>query len=305
MPAIHASKEIIIEKPVSEVYAYVRDFETWPKWSPWLICEPETKLSFQKDAYSWEGKFVGAGMMRVADAKENRQIDYHLEFLKPWKSKAAVSMEFSELGDGTRVRWVMNSSLPWFMFFMKPMMECMIGMDYERGLRMLKERLETGTLRSALSYEARVTIPACDYIGIERICAMEDMERLMGEDFEKIGTIPEELIAQDEPVFTIYNAWKLSKGQASYIACCPVKTAPSQAPGGMMIGRRPACEAFTVDHKGSYNHLGNAWAAGMMRGQAKLFKQDKKVPPFEQYLNDPHETAEADLLTRVCLPRKD
>ena len=42
MPAIHAAKEILIEKTVSEVYAFVRDFEKWPEWSPWLVCDNET-----------------------------------------------------------------------------------------------------------------------------------------------------------------------------------------------------------------------------------------------------------------------
>lgn len=305
MPAIHVSKEIMVAKPLEVVFAYVRDFEKWPEWSPWLICEPETKLDFQQDFYSWEGKVVGAGNMKVAGVKGSERIDYKLEFLKPWKSKADVYMEFAQTAEGTRVKWVMDSSLPWFMFFLKSMMECMIGMDYQRGLRMLQERLETGDLKSKLSYDDRVTFPACDYIGIARTCTMSEIETKMKEDFEKLPSIPEAARDLDEPIFTIYNKWKLSKGEVSYVVCCPVKEIPTDMPQGMIVGKREVCEAFTVTHQGPYKHLGNAWSAGMMRAQAKLFKQNKKIYPFEQYVNDPDETPDVDLLTRVCLPRKD
>lgn len=305
MPAIYVSEETIINKPINEVYAYVRDFEKWPEWSPWLICEKETKLSFQKDSYSWEGKVVGAGEMSVASARENQQIDYKLEFLKPWKSKADVCIKFEPSGDGTKVKWIMDSSLPWFMFFMKGMMECMIGMDYQRGLCMLKERLETGRVLSDLSYDDRIAIPACNYIGIQRTCAMTDMERAMGEDFEKIAPMYAEKGDHNEPMFTIYSQWKPAKGLVNYTVCCPVEEIPTEEITGMIKGQRPATDVFAVTHKGPYSNLGNAWSAAMMRAQAKLFKQSKAFPPFEQYISNPEETSDAELLTRVCLPRKD
>jgi len=305
MPAIYVSEETVMAKPIAEVYAYVRDFEKWPEWSPWLICEPDTKLEFQPDSYSWDGDIVGAGKMSVTADHENERIDYHLEFLKPWKSEADVKIEFSESGEGTQVKWSMDSSLPWFMFFMKAMMECMIGMDYQRGLRMLKERLETGTILSELSYQERVSVSSCNYIGIERTCAMDDLERVMGGDFEKLAPIYAEKGDLEAPMFTIYNKWKLSKAKVSYVICCPVKELPASAPSGMVTGSRPVCETFVVKHKGSYSNLGNAWSAGMMRARAKVFKQSKKVFPIEQYISDPNETADADLLTQVCLPRKD
>ena len=35
----------------------------------------------------------------------------------------------------------MRGALPWFLFWMRPAMETFIGMDYERGLKMLKDWL--------------------------------------------------------------------------------------------------------------------------------------------------------------------
>ncbi|MGB0993195.1 MAG: SRPBCC family protein [Akkermansiaceae bacterium] len=297
------SKDCVIEKPIDEVFSYVRDFRNWPDWSPWLICERETKLTFGEDEYSWDGKVIGSGKMKVVKTDRNSKIDYALEFYQPWKSQADVTMEFSESGAGTKVCWTLVSKLPWFLFFLKGMMECMVGMDYKRGLTMLKERLETGKVSSELSFTERQEVAGCRYIGIERTCSMDDMERLMGDDFQKVVPVYMQHGDHCEPLFTVYNKWKMSKGEVSYIVCAPVQEIPADVPAGMVTGSRPACSTFAVTHTGAYHHLGNAWSAGMMRSRVKMFKQSKVFYPFEQYLNNPEETPEAELLTRVCLPR--
>jgi|GEM_PF-5785893 len=64
-------------------------------------------------------------------------------------------------------------------------------------------------------------------------------------------------------------------------------------------GTRAACSAFCVVHSGDYKHLGNAWAAGICRQQAKLFKTNKRVSPFEIYEKMGNGL---DCVTRVCFP---
>jgi hypothetical protein len=46
----------------------------------------------------------------------------------------------------------MDSKQPFFQFFLKGMMTSLIGMDYERGLRMLKDYVETGSVPSTLEF---------------------------------------------------------------------------------------------------------------------------------------------------------
>lgn len=307
MPAIHVEKETCIRKPLSEVFRYVRDFRNWPEWSPWLICEPGADLTFGEDSYSWKGRFVGEGSMTVSDISDQEGIEYDLKFLKPWKSVARVRMGFVESGGETHVRWTMDSKLPWFLFFMKPMMECMIGMDYERGLRMMKEKLETGTVLTGLEMIDRVTVAECSYVGIERECGMDEIETVMQKDFDKLMPIYQQSGDHAEPPFTIYQKWQMSKGRVRYVVAAPVTAVPEGLVSGFITGVRPAVDAFAVVHTGPYHHLGNAWSAAMVRARARppLFKQSKKVMPFEQYMNHPAETEEADLVTRVCLPRID
>ena len=49
MPKVSVRKSIVIDAPLEKVYEFVRDFKPWPAWSPWLITDPECKVSYADD----------------------------------------------------------------------------------------------------------------------------------------------------------------------------------------------------------------------------------------------------------------
>ena len=104
--------------------------------------------------------------------------------------------------------------------------------------------------------------------------------------------------------FSIYHKWNPGKGQVDYTIASSVGTLPESTPAGIVTGTQPDVTTYRVRHTGPYHHLGNAWAAGMMHGRAKRFNQNKSVPPFEIYENEPKEVEPNDLVTVVHLPVK-
>jgi len=103
------------------VFNILNGFSQWKVWSPWLIQEPEVKvtLSNNNKSYSWEGKRTGEGNMVILKEVLNKSVEYKLEFLKPWKSISNVRFEVFTVDNGTRVIWSMDGSSPFFMFWMK------------------------------------------------------------------------------------------------------------------------------------------------------------------------------------------
>lgn len=306
---MNITEKVDIGMPVEKVYVYLHNFKKWSEWSPWLVCERDCELKFSDDArewYSWDGKYVGAGKMSLKKTVENEGFEYFLEFLKPWKSKADVKFNLRETEGGTEVSWTMDSSLPWFMWWMKPMMVRMISMDYQRGLKMLKEMLEKGKVDSKLEYSENVVFPARAYLGIKNVCSMDEMEKVMGGDFEKLTSKVEENGIEATEFFTVYEAWNLSRGEVAYTVCVGLESSEvvdsAGLPEGFVVGGRAACDAFVVKHTGGYDHLGNAWSAGMMRARSKppLFKQSKKQMPFEIY--DCQPGCGEEVVTRVVMP---
>ncbi|MFC4992685.1 SRPBCC family protein [Rubritalea tangerina] len=310
MPSFSVSESITIKEKREDVYAFLRDLKNWPEWSPWIICDPECRVDFGNHRYTWEGAFVGVGEMEIAKETPHESIAFALVFQKPWRSRAQVEMRLSELDGGTEVRWTMASKLPFFLFWLKPTMVQLVRMDYQRGLKMLKELLETGVIHSTLDFVGEQEIAGCPYIGIERHCAIDAMETAMEEDFGKLmeWAAKEEnkgLLAEaSRKPFTIYRKWDLKQGLVHYRVCHPLKESLSEVPYGFESGERAACRAYVVGHTGAYRHLGNAWSAAMLRARARLFKQSKEVMPFEKYVSMPGEVGEASTVTLICLPLK-
>jgi hypothetical protein len=309
MPRFAVSRSLTLNAPLDDCYRPVRDFTRWIDWSPWLLAEPECVVSYDDDGkgYAWDGKIVGAGRMRLLSEIAPTRMDCELTFERPWKSVAAVQFDFSATEGKTTVTWSMESSLPFFLFWMKGMMQTFIGMDYNRGLLMLKDLVELGAVPSEIELPGIQEQLGYHYVGIRQEASIDQIGPKMKAAFAQLCTWMNATGTQASgPCFASYDKFKSRGGTAhlGYIVGFPVNEIPSDLENGMVSGSWPACSAYVVRHTGPYRHLGNAWAVGMMHGRAKLFRQAKAKfrPPFERYDDDPEEVLEHELQTSVCFP---
>ena len=183
---------------------------------------------------------------------------------------------------------------------MKKMTETFIGMDYDRGLNMLKDLAEDGKVHSTLDFKGDSSIDACDYIGFKVTCSFDEIGEKMANNFETLmGYFADKQDIVAGPPFSIYHKWDMGKQQCSYTSCVPVTQIPSNLPQGAISGTRPASKTYAVHHLGSYRHIGNAWSSIYARHRAKHFKPNKSIDPVEVYLNSPEDTPENDLQTEI------
>lgn len=306
MPKFHIEESIIVKSPATKVYEVVSDFNQWRPWSPWLIMEPGAKVTVAPDAksYTWEGDMVGSGKMKITGQEPGREVTYDLNFLKPWKSYAEVKFRIEETNDGTKVTWLMDSGLPFFLFWMKKQMVAFLRMDYNRGLAMLKDYVDDGKVHSELGFEGVRPFSGSQYIGIKTKCAIDAMDVAMDKDFEKLRSAVHNKEDRSGRPFSIYHKWDYVNYKATYTACLPVKKIPENLPSEISTGSIPEIEVHTVKHTGPYGHLGNAWTAQYMMMRSKVFKPNNKIPPFEVYVNDPEQVSDKELVTEIHFPVK-
>ncbi|MFT5821722.1 MAG: hypothetical protein ACI8ZM_002976 [Crocinitomix sp.] len=243
MPKINVSKSLHINAKPSEVFSKINDFHHWETWSPWLIMEEGVKLDIEADgkAYGWEGQRTGSGNMKVTNEKQDESLEMDLNFLKPFKSFAKVGFTVKPDGDGSNVTWTMDSSLPFFLFFMKKMMVSGIGMDYERGLKMLKDLTEDGEVHSKMEEKGSATYAGCNYVGIKGACTIKDMKTDMKAKMEKLMAFSENNKANATgEVFSIYHKWDMVTAQVEYTSAVAVKEAPTNLGGGLFVGNIPS-----------------------------------------------------------------
>ena len=305
MPKTFVSRSTTINASKEKVKAVVGNLHNWQPWSPWLVCEPEAKVDVQPDGkfYTWEGKRVGSGNIKIVNESEDK-IEYDLNFLKPWKSYAKVEFKFNETPEGTKTEWTMASSLPFFMFWMKKKMEAFIGMDYDRGLNMLKEYTEKGSIDSKLEF-LKTDYEGCNYIGVKTETSLDKVGDVMGGDFEALDNyIKANNLEVNGLPFSQYHKFDPVSGKVIYTAGFPLKNIPNDLDAKFKQGSLPKSKLNTIRHHGTYAHLGNAWSANVMMMRNKEFKAIKNYHPVEFYLNDPSETKPQDLITDVSFAIK-
>jgi predicted transcriptional regulator YdeE/uncharacterized protein YndB with AHSA1/START domain len=305
MPSFTVSKSITISASPAKIYSIISDYHHWPIWSPWLVTEPGVKVDVKTDGkeYSWQGKRTGSGEMKIIKETAPQRLDMKVHFLKPWKSTSPVWFELKQHGQATEVTWGMTGSLPFFMFFMTKMMTAYLGMDYERGLLMLKDYVETGAVPSKLDFKGINPFAGNTYIGIKTACTMDTLSNKMSDDFKKLTDWatknPNQLAG---PGFSIYHTWDVVKGKVVYTSAFPVKDMPSQLPAGFISGSIPAIKVNTITHTGAYKHLGNAWTTQYMMQRGKEYKFRKGIDPFEVYVSMPGQVPDEQLITEVHFP---
>lgn len=304
MPKLAFTRSIVVQRPAGDVFARIAHLGQWPAWSPWVILDPKVENTASPDGkhFSWKGPRTGSGEMHITGEVENESVDIDLVFLTPFKSKARIRFDLSSEGDGTKVAWSMDGGLPFFLFFMTKVMTTMLGMDFERGLRMLKDLVERGSVPSVITYPGETTFGPIEYVGITTTCPMDQLGESMMPALDRLRAFQEETgLALTGAPLAIYREWDIGKLRTTFTVAFPVAAAPKSLPSGIEAGHVPELSTYVLEHRGAYHHLGNAWTTGMTMSRAKEFKQGK-APPFEVYVDSPASTPEAERRVAIHFP---
>ena len=305
----HVEKSITIAADLATVKAVLGDFNQWNSWSPWTIVDPEHTQEVAGTpgepghTMSWKGEIIGSGKQTLARTDE-RRLDYDLVFLAPFKSQAATSFLLESTGQETTVTWTLDSRMPIYMFFMTAIMKNWIGMDYERGLKMLKAIIEDGRVDAETTNNGIVDVQGFSYVGIQRTIPYADAKEHMSKDFEQLMRyITEEKGKSAKHWVSIYPKMSMRTMQMTYIAAASDEELQGEQHGPEYVtGEVKPGRALEIKHNGSYDFLGNAWSMGMMYLQAKRMR--KKGVPYEYYWNSPRDTEPNNLETSIYFPVK-
>lgn len=302
-------RSVEIERPASQVFKYIGDFSTWATWSPWICQEPGCPVDISGEPMKpghhqkWDGQRIGSGEMKIVSSDPDRKLEYDLHFLKPWKSHSKTAFKLTETDGKTTVSWSMHGTLPLFLFFMKKMMSAWVGSDYDRGLSMLKELVETDQVHSLTTIKGITDQKEFHYMGIRKECANEDVGDLMEQVFEDLT---KQLSGLNTPrpdfFFSFYHKFDLVHGQCEFLSGAGFWAHKPVKHPDLETGSVEAHRAATVEHKGAYRHLGNGWSTIMSYEREKKIKKNKSIPMYEIYRNHPSDTSEESLLTDIFLP---
>lgn len=147
------SRSIVINKPLSEVYQYIKYVKNQDFWGPWNQRDPNMKKTYTGEdgtvgfISAWESdhKQVGSGEQEITNLIENVKMESELRFLKPWKSVSNGYIDvFEESKTATKVVWGFHGTnkVPMNIMMLFFNMDKAVGKDFEEGLASLKAILE-------------------------------------------------------------------------------------------------------------------------------------------------------------------
>lgn len=311
MPTLVAEAMRRVPHPIEKVYDALRDFRTWPEWSPWLIADPDCTVDVDEDSisvgsgYRWRGEIVGEGSLEHTRLDEPHRIDCDLDFIKPFRSHAEIHFDLrSDEDNATTVTWHMDGRLPAFLFWMKSQMQTMITMDYERGLKRLDAYLETGRVPAKLDIESRpITPDPVAILGRSGHCKFEDIESSIGSVLEGVQDAVERNEVQHSSMMgTAYTKVDLKRGTFDYFTGVVASAEVGEVDGlsRLVVGGDPSATLRLI---GSYRYLDDAWNVVYQNVRGRGWKVGRS-PGFEINRNDPKTTAEDRLVTDVYVPLK-
>ena len=147
---ITIKRTVVINKPVKEVFSYVRHLKNHDNFSVWHQLDPNMKKVYTGEdglpgfIYAWDGNDdAGKGEQEIKAIEENKKIDIEVRFKKPMEATNQAEI-ITEPADATttKVTWSFYSTNPYPMNFMNLFMDGLIGKDLQKNLTNLKAVLE-------------------------------------------------------------------------------------------------------------------------------------------------------------------
>ena len=149
-----SERTVVINKPVAEVFEYVKHIKNQDEYSVWNKTDPAMKKTYTgEDAQvgfisAWESndKNVGMGEQEITKIVDNQRIDMKLRFKKPFEGEDDAYMTTEALDSTqTKVNWGFSGKMPYPMNIMLVIMDMdkEMGTALQGGLNDMKKILES------------------------------------------------------------------------------------------------------------------------------------------------------------------
>lgn len=147
-------REVTINKPKSEVFAYLKNLKNQNEWGTWAKKDPNIKLESRGtdgapgfvSAWKSEKGDIGVGEQEIKKVVEGERVDTELRFKEPFTSTSNAYMITESVNENqTKVKWGFSGTMPKPLNLMMLIMDMdkEVGKDFDEGLNNLKKKLES------------------------------------------------------------------------------------------------------------------------------------------------------------------
>lgn len=144
-------REITINKPINEVFDYVKLMRNQEKYNVWVMRDPNVKIVYQGVdgtqgfTSSWEGnKQAGKGEQEIKEINDRKSIQIEIRFEKPFQNVGQTYLFTDTISPtATKLKYQMVGTNKFPMNLMNIIIDGLLGKDLEKSLANVKQNLET------------------------------------------------------------------------------------------------------------------------------------------------------------------
>lgn len=308
---VHVERATTIERSPAHVFAILNSYRRFNEWSPWAAKDPNASYTFSGPAsgvgakLAWVGDpaTVGSGSQEITASVPDKRVETALDFGE--HGRASAYFDLAPEGAGTRAVWGFDTDFEGSLAgrWMGLLMERMLAPDYEAGLANLKRLVETlpadeiaGLAPELIEFAPLSLLIANGEIAVADGAAVAAQ---MGERFAAImAQVEANGVRVVGPPLAITNSFE--NGVWNYDAGIPVDHNELELEGAVKPGTSPSGKALRFIHVGSYDGL--AALAPRIEAWIAVHGYTVRDRPIDQYINDPGEVPEAELVTHLVYP---
>lgn len=313
----HVERSTVIDAPICTVFTLVNGYGRFNEWSPWAKRDPNTKYTFEgpdfgvgaKMSWASDDRNVGSGSQEIVASKPFELVGSKLDFGE--HGTADAFFRLSEEGQGTKVVWGFDSDAGWNLIgrYFGLAMDSMLGKDYEDGLASLKQLAEGLPKTDWCDSGAEVVDAKPIKIAWVSGSSSTDPAAIgaaLGASYGEVGAfLGQHGLEQAGPPISITTKWDEAGGMFAYEAAIPVAGMPAgeiRADSPVKLGPTYEGKAIKVVHKGPYENLPGAYE--QITAYAAVHGLELGERPWEEYVSDPGNTPQEELITNVYFPVK-
>ncbi|MBL8914216.1 MAG: SRPBCC family protein [Archangium sp.] len=142
------SRSIVIAAPAAKIHPLIVDLKRWQDWSPWTrSLDPQLRNIYEGPAdgvgakWAWLGPKMGRGTITIVEEDAATGIALE-ERIESDDVNAHARIAYAAEGDGTRVTWTDEGTLPPMSGLFRGSVETELGAHFDAGLAKLKQLAE-------------------------------------------------------------------------------------------------------------------------------------------------------------------
>ncbi|GAB5465238.1 MAG: hypothetical protein Kapaf2KO_06740 [Candidatus Kapaibacteriales bacterium] len=313
---MHVEETYEFNESPEKVYTAIITPKLRANWDPWLNMDPNAKIVFEGSEQGvgainkWESEdsSVGVGEQEIVEVKPNEYVKTQVRItgMDPFYSE--FFLEPNENG-GTKVRWKMDNKVN----MMGPMngimaqiMTSMVSSQFKDGYSKLEKYMAENDIKpmgSDMNFVVEEMEPFSFYAALGKSTTTSvDMSAEYGKAFGSVMEyMGENNIEQQGMPMTMTTLWDEENNVSEFYCGVPVANdAPDPRAGTVQKMKFDGGTMATVVYTGPYSGMKSAYEGlmGFIAGNG----YEIIGSPVEMYMNDPGNTPEEELMTKIAFP---